>query len=320
MIKATSLKTFFFPDDTKIKVECTTDVAYNAETGKLTIHRKFYTMRSLATFAFWYFVKNPIAQAKEIFKERPAYGLQYVTAFALFFLAAFDLKNVQHFTLFAGAIAFDAASSTSNTSTTLTFAHTISGANNVLVVKTKDQNASIIGATYNAVSMSVATGSGSDITYYLSNPTAGANNIVVTRGSGGNDFFAGAISLTGANTSNPIGNVASSNTAAGTAVSTTMTTAYDNSIIVENARYDGGSTIAASGTGHTKRWGAINNVGGLEIGSTKTTTTAGSNTLNWDITPSGQVNFKGVEIREFVAGSLPTMVKANQAVKRASFW
>lgn len=305
MITFNSLKNFFFQDDTKIKVEAQT-FAYFDENGRFIVRREFYTFRSLYGYAFWYVTKNPYERAKEFLQEvqkKPTYALRLAPMFAFFLiLNIVDIKSIHDIAMVGGAIAYNSASSANTSSaSSLTYAHTISGSNAVLVVKTKDQSASITGSTYNAVSMSTATGSGSDITYYLSNPTNGTNNVITSRSGSGNDFFSGAISFSGANVSSPIGNVASSNSSSSLSPSTTMTTAYNNSIIHCGGRYDGGSTIDASGSGHLKRWGPINHVGGLEIGSTKTTTTAGSITIDWVVTPSGVVNFRGVEIREFVA-------------------
>lgn len=87
------------------------------------------------------------------------------------------------------AIAFDATSSGSSTgSTTLTVAHTCTGANRLLlcyIASTAADN--VTGVTYNGVAMTEAVkaansfAGGEVYIYYLIAPATGANNIVVTK-------------------------------------------------------------------------------------------------------------------------------------------
>ena len=95
-------------------------------------------------------------------------------------------------------IAFDAASSGhQNSGTSLTFAHTCTGANRVLVVLVRKGSATILSVTYNGVAMTPITDDGTNYGYYLVAPTTGANNVVVTMSSAAT-IWGVAASYTGA--------------------------------------------------------------------------------------------------------------------------
>ena len=87
-----------------------------------------------------------------------------------------------------GTIAFDAQSKSSTTGTSLTFSHTVSGSNRVLIVAASSNGGDhITGITYNAVAMTqqakLAVGTNYVYLYYLIAPDTGAHDVVVSSGS-----------------------------------------------------------------------------------------------------------------------------------------
>lgn len=99
------------------------------------------------------------------------------------------------------AIAFDAATDSSVTGTSLTFSHTCTGSDRVLFVAMQYVSNTITGVTYNGVSMTLEVqrnGTNRAAIYSLINPATGANNVVVSSSSS-QQMQACAMSYTGAN-------------------------------------------------------------------------------------------------------------------------
>lgn len=124
------------------------------------------------------------------------------------------------------AISFDAASSkVQATPTTMTWSHTNNG-DLLLVGLSYRTNEPTVTVTYNGVSMTEVTstirqGVHNLRFFYLANPATGANNIVVTFSTFINyAAAAGAISLSGTDTTSPIGQIGTN--ATGTATSSTI--------------------------------------------------------------------------------------------------
>lgn len=183
------------------------------------------------------------------------------------------------------AIAFDAVTyATGGTGTSLTFSHTTSGTNRILVVNIfQNDNAgdTTTGVTYGGVAMtrvSVVQNTSSpylsrNYQYILINPTSGANNVVISNTS--NNLEAWALSYTGAKQSSQpdafttsTGNVQN--------FTTTLTTVADNcwTVILGRAGTGGGSVSA--GTGTTARGTvAVNEISGDSNGALS----AGSNSM-----------------------------------------
>ena len=87
-----------------------------------------------------------------------------------------------------GTIAFDAQAKSSTTGTSLTYSHTTSGSNRMLIVASSSNGGDhITGVTYNAVAMTqvakLAVGANYLYLHYLIAPATGANNVVVSSGS-----------------------------------------------------------------------------------------------------------------------------------------
>lgn len=280
MIK--KIKKFLFPDDTKIKVECVTNIS--RIDGKLKINREFYTLRSL--FVFFrdeWFLGRLHREAKQ---QKMQWGTRYW------------MLDPQR-----GAIAFSAATSGQVSDTSLTFSHTISGSNTVLTVG-HSSTRSATDCTYNSVAM-VGTTEESDASgfarlFYLGNPTAGANNVVLTLASSGN-VKAGAVSFTGANSSSPLDAEAQATASSNSDLTINITTNYANSFLIDSVHKQDDPTANGS---QTLRWS--NTTGDFGGGSTKPTTTAGAYSMNWTSSFSTIWGGTTIAIREFVASASGT--------------
>lgn len=193
------------------------------------------------------------------------------------------------------AIAFDAVAGAKDSSgavTSLTFSHTCTGSNRLLIVSgsvTSLTARTITGVTYAGTSMTfVITATASQVVsfmYILVNPTTGANNVVVTI-SGVTDglnkqFNAISSSYTGcAQSGQPDShgtNVLNGSTVTNFPVSTTVVAS--NCWLVGTASEDAGDIAAgAAGTGTTYRGVAeFNQI----IADSNGTVGTGSQTLNW---------------------------------------
>lgn len=155
------------------------------------------------------------------------------------------------------AIAFDAASGSTTTGTSLTFAHTCSGTDRALLVHyISDASGDVVtGITYNGVAMTFVGRVQSPTSrwtglFYLANPSSGSNNIVVSA-SASAYIEANAASYTGvAQTGNP--EASATNTgASATSVTGTVTTLTDAAWLVMGGHAAAGSH--AAGTGTTRR-------------------------------------------------------------------
>lgn len=134
-------------------------------------------------------------------------------------------------------LTFDATSSGSiEPGNTITFSHTCSGTNRILLVFISQNSGVssdvITGVTYNGVSMTrigIST-TGVSMTvyaYYLVNPTSGANNVVVSASVGTEYLRAISVSYKGALQSGQPEGFATNHLAAATSITTTYTTTTD---------------------------------------------------------------------------------------------
>lgn len=108
--------------------------------------------------------------------------------------------------LIAGAIAFDAGTNGASGSSPLTFSHTVTGSDPILLVGVEiNGTTSVSGITYNGVALtkinSIVNGVFTHELWYLSDPATGANDVVVTTTGAVTLLNASAVSYTGA--SNP---------------------------------------------------------------------------------------------------------------------
>lgn len=279
------LKNFFFPDDTKLKIEAITQV--RMQDRKLIIHREFHTFRSLAMF-----IRDEILSRREI-REARRQGFKWGTKHWMF--------NSQR-----GAIAFDAVSSTTQTdlnTTNFTFSHTCSGVDRVLTVGVSTFSLPVSTITYNSVSMTnqVSQPSTSSAViasvaslWYLVNPSTGSNTVSVSFSVSENGAGAGAISFTGADTTTPIDGFAGAAGATSTAT-VNVTTAKDASIVVDCLQVWEFTTTGSAtvGSGQTSRYNnefafrTDVNRRGISAGSTEPKATAGTVTMDWTGVPTG---------------------------------
>lgn len=181
------------------------------------------------------------------------------------------------------AIAFDAKANGFQPTggATLTYAHTVSGSNRILLVGyTLDISGttSITTITYNGVGMTklneISWNSGSSLLglYYLINPSTGANNVVITR-TGGATLEGFSASYTGANQLS----FPDAQTSGSATNTTSLTTVANNSWIVTIVS---GTGTLSGGTNLTLREaGPDNNRGVLDTNGA--ITPAGSTTLSW---------------------------------------
>lgn len=149
------------------------------------------------------------------------------------------------------AIAVDSTSTGTNTAgTTVTVAHTCSGSDRVLIVVASAQDGvSTPSATYNGVSMTLVTSiNGSQMSSFmfaLVAPATGANNIVVTKGSG-DEYGVMAVSFTGAGGYSAF---SSANNNSGTASDTTNTATGGNGYVVTGGAKNIDTTVTYTGSG-----------------------------------------------------------------------
>lgn len=149
------------------------------------------------------------------------------------------------------AIAFDASSGQDVASTNgLSFSHTCTGSNGMLLVSVYNASTTVTSVTYNSVAMTLIDSSGTSNAnvqlYYLIAPTTGANTLVVSS-SGGGVLGASSASYTGVKQSaQPDNSVRqSSGTSPNT---TTLTTVADNCWTVLGAVDQDGSLAASTGS------------------------------------------------------------------------
>lgn len=135
----------------------------------------------------------------------------------------------------SSSIAFDTKTTSQQlNASSITWSHTTGGSNRILFVVTEGQNnCGANSVTYNGTSLtqiqSNISGGNSDISslWYLVNPSAGSNNVVINRGCGSGWFGGAAVSYTGVHQSNPI-NASGTSTGSGTSASKSLTTTVDN--------------------------------------------------------------------------------------------
>lgn len=170
--------------------------------------------------------------------------------------------------------------------TSLSWSHDAgSGTDRVLVVgiSRRGSGGATASVTYNSVSMTQAVSSCTSFNecswvFYLVDPASGSNTVAATVTSGG--LAGGAITITGADTADPLDATGTNNGNSGTS-DVTVTTIDDNTIVVGNL------VIAAAldpTCADTHRWEQINS----EVSNTMTgagctisQVTAGSAVVNW---------------------------------------
>lgn len=292
------IKTFLFPDDHKLKVECTTDFAYNKETKKLTTHRRFYTLRSLLTFFADTYVRIPIRNVCDNLRENPLQVAYLLPLLLMSISQASKEASLLGFSIVGGSIAYDASTSGAANSDSLTISHTTSGDNRVLVV-TGVFFRSGNTASYAGTSMTKVVEDTYNVhspIYVLSNPTSGANNCVLSMASS-SQIAGGCVSFSGANTSSPIG-ARYASYVNNTSISSSIPIQQANSITVE-LQYKNSSTGITQSSSQTERFDI--DMGGDRFAcGTKAHTAAGVTSLGFSGSGlTGVVKHSVVEVKEY---------------------
>lgn len=163
------------------------------------------------------------------------------------------------------AIAFDAtATGSSASASSLTFNHTISGSNTILVVYTMHASntncttPNVTGITYNSVALTKVTQACKGIfmmeAWYLIAPTTGTNSLVVTFSGTVTDALAVSVSYTGAKQSGqPDSSATKSGTPAASPWTQSITTVLDNTLVVTGGFDSYGVADMSPDTGQTER-------------------------------------------------------------------
>lgn len=155
------------------------------------------------------------------------------------------------------ALAVDATANGTNSAATITFNHTCTGSNLVLVccVSNDSTSGSVSTVTYGgqnfvkAIAENVGTNNKRTEIWYLINPSTGTNSLVVTlSGSPSSGAKAGSVSFTGADqTSNVITSYTSANKSATANPSLTLNTTMPSAALVNALTNDTGKTVVVDG-------------------------------------------------------------------------
>ncbi len=188
-------------------------------------------------------------------------------------------------------IAFDAASSGSTTSagTTLSFDHTATGSELLLVVGVSYEGSgnSVSDITYNSVSLTQVrqdtnsfTNSHNDL-WYLKAPASGTNSVAITITNSSTRIIAGSISFTGADQDSPLDAQAGASGGPGKDVVNSVTTGVANTQIVSVVSFGDGTT--ASSTDLTERWEIDEAANPAGAGGNRSAGAAGSYGADWTL-------------------------------------
>src|SRR5436309_684242 len=169
----------------------------------------------------------------------------------------------------------------------LSFLHTTSGTNRLLVVGVTQKNSpvrSVSSVTYAGQAMTSAgsavnaSGAGAHI-YYLVAPPTGPNTVVATLSGSASGMSVGAVTFTGVNQTTPVGTFASA-TGSGTAASVTVTS--NSGEIVVDTVSSASSSTQTPGAGQTLQWTSPGTQGG-DRGSISTEAGASAVTMTWTV-------------------------------------
>jgi hypothetical protein len=196
------------------------------------------------------------------------------------------------------ALAVDAVSSGTRAfaanATTLTFAHTVSGSDRVLLVAVQWYSTqavrSVSSVTYNGTAMTLVSSSQIDnganrflALYYLIAPSTGTNNVVITLSGTDDLFFGGSVSFTGADQTSPLG-TAVTNSGSSTTPSVTLSSAAGE-IALGACQFECHSGAGAFSTGDTEAWEILDGTSNGSAGAYQNG--AASVTVDWSGDDSG---------------------------------
>lgn len=199
---------------------------------------------------------------------------------------------------------FDAAASGSVASaTSLTFAHTCTGADRLLLVTAANAIiADVSGVTYGGVAMTYVADilRGDTIRIHLFRliaPATGANDVIITLVSGATAIVGGSQSFTGAHQTTPLGTPA---TASGYDTAPSIAVSSATGELVADAVGTEPNNAPTVGAGQTERWNL--GVGTTVRAAGSTEPGAASVTMSWTLGATQRWVIIGVSIKPAAAG------------------
>lgn len=186
-------------------------------------------------------------------------------------------------------VAFDAvANSATTTLTSVTWGHTVTGANTALMVSCiSTASETVSGVTYNAVAMTnqgngLDTGDGSRVTIFsLKAPTTGANNVIATFSSNTGTKKCTAASFTGVDQTSPFGTAVFDVYSGIDTGHSHNTTNQTNGMVWDSMSIRDSVTSLAVAAGQTQR-ASVTFTGQILISSTKPGAATTSTGYTWD--------------------------------------
>lgn len=183
------------------------------------------------------------------------------------------------------ALAVDAAASCAGTGvSSLTCAHTVSGADRELVnwISWYHSTSTLSGSAYNGVALTaIPSGSAANGQYHIDGlhliaPATGTNNLVATFSGSVFDVGMGSVSFTGADQTNPLGTAV---TATGTSTTPSVTvSSAAGEIVIDGLVIVHGGTLTVGGS-QTQQWNSIASGGYIKYaGSTQNGAASTTNT------------------------------------------
>ncbi len=197
----------------------------------------------------------------------------------------------------------------------MTFSHTVSGTNTLLLVQVYIQangsSDTVKNLTFNGTAMTLVlqdrdtrSGTGDLETWRLVNPASGTHNVVVTiNDTTARVLHAGALSYRGVNQSSPIGANTFSDQGSSTSHSLSLTTTSTNSLLVGMCTSYGTGTGITPGSGQLQKWLQTDN--NETEGDDKATSTAGSYNLSYNLSSSHSADLLAVEVKAANTSCIP---------------
>jgi len=144
---------------------------------------------------------------------------------------------------------------TSSNQITLSSFTVNSGTNRLLLVAIQSSTGSVNGITYSGQTLTKANATSSTVDselWYLTNPPAGSSNVIVTMSTTSN-VIVGAYSFFGVDQTTPIGEGNKNQAVSGSSVSTSFSSTYSNSWVVDSVAVASSTNITPNG-GQTSKW------------------------------------------------------------------
>lgn len=200
--------------------------------------------------------------------------------------------------------------------TSLTWSHTCTGTNLVLIVGTSAESdtgghtaQTVSGITYNGVALTKVrsdyiTDNGTEL-WYLIAPATGANNIIVTMTAVVDGLFGAGLSFTGVDQSNPIDNNAGT-TKTGTSISQSITTNVADAMIVNIMQHYNSSAVLTPDADQTQRFNTPTTGDNDQAGGTRLVTAATSYTTSWTTDISAGMTLSVLSLKPYVASTSST--------------